>query len=651
MKKNLFAFILLVSCILLFTKCDETLDPTTENVEFKISPDTLIITDEDTLSQLFISTQPKGEVEYEVTQKPSWLSIDHWKGTTDGSIKSIKIRPLKNNLNEGVYKGKISIITNTAGKADAVVMMSVNGHPKIKTNISEINFSENVSTTQLIIENSGTGLLTWSINDIPQWLSLSSTSGYLVKGEKQTVNIICNRTNLDNKTYTANLTINSNSETTLAPLSVSMVVPRMTSLKISNKNILFDYFSDSEEVYLRNTGNTDFSWNTAKESYYTITPNSGTIAKGDSVLIRIALDRTGLTSGTTESNIVIQTDPNLKDTIKTQINHFKNTKWQLDRNIVDAEFSKETNKIIIVSTNPNRLSIIDPDSKSIESIDINADPKCLSVNKNGDHAVIGHNGMVTFINLTTKSIEKECAISCDALDIILTTANWAYIFPVRDQWTNIRCLNLTTKAETLQTGYSIYAGTVGRLHPSEKWIYGADNGLSPSDIEKYNIENGTAVNLYDSPYHGDYPMSGNLWFSEDGDRIFTKGKTVLKTSSDKASDMIYNGALSCTDNIKTLIHSKVNDKIFLVTQAGYYWSDVVASSEVQVFNYTYMNYLYKYSLESFMIPFGQKGGKLYNSEGQYVFTNKAGTKLYAIVKAANGSGLLNDWGIQNFDIQ
>jgi hypothetical protein len=297
------------------------------------------------------------------------------------------------------------------------------------------------------------------------------------------------------------------------------------------------------------------------------------------------------------------------------------------------------------------LSIIDPDSRTIESININAEPKCLSVNKNGDHVVIGHNGLVTLLNLTTKSIEKECAISCEALDIILTTANWAYIFPVRDQWANIRCLNLTTTAETLQTGGSIYAGTVGRLHPSEKWIYGADNNLSPSDIEKYSIENGTAVNLYDSPYHGDYPMSGNLWFSEDGDRIFTKGKTVLKTSTVQSSDMVYNGSLSCTDNIKTLIHSKVNDKLFLVTQVGYYWSDLVTASEVQVFNYTYLNYQYKYTLESFMVPSGQKGGKLYNSGGHYVFTNKAGTKLYTIVKAASGSGLLNEWGIQNFDIQ
>ena len=136
-------------------------------------------------------------------------------------------------------------------------------------------------------------------------------------------------------------------------------------------------------------------------------------------------------------------------------------------------------------------------------------------------------------------------------------------------------MNLSTDNEAYSTGGSIYAGTKGRLHPSGKFIYGADNGLSPSDIEKYDIQNGVANMLYDSPYHGDYPMNGNLWFSEDGNRIFTRGKTVLKTSEFKSTDMYYNGTLNTDSNenmewLRTF--SNVKNNLFVIINTGDIWT-------------------------------------------------------------------------------
>jgi hypothetical protein len=70
--------------------------------------------------------------------------------------------------------------------------------------------------------------------------------------------------------------------------------------------------------------------------------------------------------------------------------------------------------------------------------------------------------------------------------------------------------------------------------------------------------------LYDSPYHGDYPMNGNLWFSEDGNRIFTSGKTVLKTSEIKSTDMLYNGTLNIDSNIEWLEYSAGKNTLFVI---------------------------------------------------------------------------------------
>ena len=75
------------------------------------------------------------------------------------------------------------------------------------------------------------------------------------------------------------------------------------------------------------------------------------------------------------------------------------------------------------------------------------------------------------------------------------------------------------------------------LHPSGDYIYGADQGIFPSDIEKYDIRSGNLIYLYDSPYHGDYAMGGNLWISEDGLRIFTALGNVFRSSVNQDTDM------------------------------------------------------------------------------------------------------------------
>jgi hypothetical protein len=101
-----------------------------------------------------------------------------------------------------------------------------------------------------------------------------------------------------------------------------------------------------------------------------------------------------------------------------------------------------------------------------------------------------------------------------------------------------------------------------------------------------------------------------------------------------------------------LFHSKVIDKFFLVTHAyNSSYSELIPASEVMEFNYTYLNYIKKYTLEQFIVPVNQTEAKFVNAEGNFVFVNKNGTSLYVIVRANKSSGLLNDWAIQNIAIQ
>ncbi|MGB7931203.1 MAG: hypothetical protein WCH04_03110, partial [Gammaproteobacteria bacterium] len=207
---------------------------------------------------------------------------------------------------------------------------------------------------------------------------------------------------------------------------------------------------------------------------------------------------------------------------------------RLNFQVIDAEYSNQLDRIVMVATNPNTLHVLDPVSGSDVSVALPLSPTSVSIGPDGQFAAVGHDGYFSYIDLSQGQLLSTYSVSTDVLDIVLAGNGYVYAFPRQDQWENIRCIELATGNETLHTGNFVYAGTLARLHPNGTDIYGADNGLSPSDIEKYSIAGGTAQYLYDSPYHGTYAMGGELWFTEDGSRIFTRSGNVFRSSSAQA---------------------------------------------------------------------------------------------------------------------
>jgi DNA-binding beta-propeller fold protein YncE len=241
--------------------------------------------------------------------------------------------------------------------------------------------------------------------------------------------------------------------------------------------------------------------------------------------------------------------------------------------ITDAEYSKARDILVYVSTNPSQLNIFSPSENKTEAVKLDFSPMSVSVSQDGNFAAVGFDGHLSHIDLRAKRVINTYDVSCESLDIVLNK-DWAYVFPKRDQWQAVRSINLTNGQETLSSSAAIYAGTKARLHPSGKFLYATNNFVSPTDIQKFDIQTGPVVPLYDSPYHGDYPVEGDLWFSEDGKRVFLKGQTVMKLSENHDEDMRYNGSIRLdtikndVDNnhrIYSLDHSAARNKLYLIT--------------------------------------------------------------------------------------
>lgn len=424
-------------------------------------------------------------------------------------------------------------------------------------------------------------------------------------------------------------------------------------MNVSRTVVDFAYSKDNLSLYVKNDGDTDFDWNwdANAHTFLNLRPDSGSLSAGDSIAVSMSLDRTDLITQDYNLETFITNDFDQSIDLNIQFSHFIEEKWLIEGIVIDAEYDRNNDVIVVVSENPDELRVFKPSDHSVTSVALNLPPTSVSIGLDGNYAAVGHNGWFSYINLATKEIEENYAVTTNVYDLILAPNDWVYVFPTEDQWTQIRCINLLNGTETNHTGYSIYAETKARLHPSGNYIYGADNGLSPSDFEKYDIRNDTAALLYDSPYHGDFSFGGNIWISDDGSRLFARSRNVFNSSSDQSKDMTYNGRLVGEGQVMTLDFSSAAKKVYTIFSDSDYGWEQKPGNEIRKYETEFLAFKGTIELPSFFIPDENAGGKVFKSEGHFGFFNSAGTEYYVLVKVQEGSGAQNEWAIATIPVE
>lgn len=327
-------------------------------------------------------------------------------------------------------------------------------------------------------------------------------------------------------------------------------------------------------------------------------------------------------------------------------------KIELKTNVIDAEYSKKTDQLVYVSSNPDQVNIFDSNTGTLQKISLAYAPKCISIAQNGNTAVVGHDGHITHVNLKNPSIIQTYNISCSALDIVLGNNRWAYVFPEKDQWTYIKSVNMNLEYN-YEMPISIYnqahAGTKGRLHPSGKYIY-AQSPLSRGQVQRLTIKNGDIDDRYESDFEEESYTIPSIWFSEDGNRIFTRERSVLKTSELNSLDGLYNGRIPSENNYKIdwLDHSSSKGKLYVIFSNGDQWNSIKLNN-IYVFNDSDLSYVNKLDLEKYFNQTKKNSAETYDAIPYFVFSNSTGNRLFVITKALN-SDLVNEWAIQKINI-
>ena len=306
----------------------------------------------------------------------------------------------------------------------------------------------------------------------------------------------------------------------------------------------------------------------------------------------------------------------------------------LAHNVVDAEFSRALNAVVSVATWPNNaLHVYDLASRIERTLPLVKAPTSVSVSPDGLTAAVGHDALVTHVELASVAgptpQTRLLTLSTDAGDVVLDGHGVVHVFAGGYGWSRVHSIVVASNVETLHDGFwGPYGGSKARLHPSGNDIYAANNGLSPADIENYLITGNTVEWLRDSPYHGDYSMCGNLWFSDDGARIFTACGNTFRSSTVAADDMVYAGRLP----FGTL------DKVdFVSSLSATREAAVIESPAYDCQPYGQINPCYSHlslyepeflaRVSSYSIPPVAVNGASYEQRGLYVFHQSGGGKV------------------------
>lgn len=304
---------------------------------------------------------------------------------------------------------------------------------------------------------------------------------------------------------------------------------------------------------------------------------------------------------------------------------------------VAAEYSSALDRIVMISGNPNLLRIYNPSTQAETTVVLSKAPVSLSIGPSGTYAAVGHDGLISYVNLNTATVEKTFTHTEIAQNVVLG-AEYVYVMPAYSgSATSIAIASGSATA----TGFNYSSG--GRLHPSGKAIYGTRDGISPNDIERFDVSTGAITAHTDSPYHGDYSICGPIWFSPSGERIYTGCGTIFRYSEQPSLDMTYTASLAGLIRVTALSDSASANRIAAIPGADFPSS--APDNQVRLYRSDSLNYIGRLALPDF-----QSGASSYQAHGKHVFFNNAGTVLYVIMQADSTSGLLNDFAIQTYNL-
>jgi len=404
---------------------------------------------------------------------------------------------------------------------------------------------------------------------------------------------------------------------------------------------------------ISNPGQVEKWWYSSNvPSWLQLSQSSGNLQPNSGLAIQCTVKTEGLTPGEYSQIIYIEsTNPQLSTGILVKLKvesqgppvNSKAIKW-FEGTLKDALYCKKTDYLYMLTKSPNQLLVKTPGSDSLYTYPLDKVPNCIDVTSGGDTIVIGYNqAIVDLFNARTIEKIKSYETDCVPFDIIFGGNGWCYLAPEKDQWVYFYSLNLKKGITYRSANQSFYEKTILRKMPGKPLLYASQSGLAIINIEN-GVANDTIPKWHES-------SGGNIWFSEDGKKIFGSSKMIFRTpeyTTDVFSqlNLLSIGSLDVPQQqIQYLDICKPQNCLFAVG-SDYFWAAYNASSIYQINEISYSS---EKSIKVKSFPGTLNNQYSPEMDVSYVFSNSRGTKLYAL-KNVRYDLQLNKWAVEIIDL-
>jgi DNA-binding beta-propeller fold protein YncE len=310
----------------------------------------------------------------------------------------------------------------------------------------------------------------------------------------------------------------------------------------------------------------------------------------------------------------------------------------LDYRVVDAEQSASLKSVVMISDTPsNALHIFDEVTQVDRTVSLPLAPVAVSVAPDGKNAAVAYDANVSWIDLQTATIRKTCALSSNSYDLSLINSGIAYVVPRTDQWISLHSVDLNDCSEV--TSSTLRAGSHIALHPSAEAVFTADQGLSPSRIQRCNItmSSPTCTDAQNNADWGTYSYCGNLWISQDGQRIYSACGVTLRVPGNLNVDVCtYGGTLEGVSGIQHMSEAAEVQKIVLIPNGS--------DGTLRIQETNFLAFVRMASLPAFPLT----SSTTVQSHGRFVFTTPTLDMVYVVVQADASGGAMHDYAIASF---
>jgi hypothetical protein len=642
--KNLL-LLLLAATLLINCKKKEEPEPVGEP-QIVISPEEIVLTNEDAAS-IHLSVQPPAEYEWTISSKPSWLVVNPSSGTVNKNPVEIVVKGDPTNIDKGSYAGTLRIKSNEAGSAEVNVNFNLESEPKVLVEPNVISFAAGEKEKKFVISNVGYGIVNWEFKKLPDWIEVDPNSGSLSYGENVEVSAIADRFGLSLGSHADNGLFTINSSVDSVSVGFEVEVEPFLEMTASHNEIFLDYFVDSVYLKIFNRGNIPFFWQFSDfpEELLSAGIYSGYLQKFDSTEVLLTVNRENLETGVYNDAISIQNDGGQELVIPLQVKQFKDEKWYIEGDVVDAEYDKVHDRIIVVKDNPPALLKLDPVQKTVDSLVLNYSPNCVSVKMDGQAAAVGHNSRVSLIDLNNMTIVNEY-VSGKAFDILLSTYEWVCVLVEGTGGSNLLQINLQTGEFEKNSEAPIPQKSYARFVPGSNSFY-VSNSQYPNPIYKFWINSNGPHYSYNSTYNASGSYFGNIWISESANRLINSEGQILTSNGGFNWDMKPVGSIPYEYRpIVSLDNSEEAEKYILVSADNFNDPD----DTIHFFDSDF-NHVGAVELAGFLVPNGTGGGAIFSSRCRFIFFNSDGTKIHALVKNSWSSPALKDWAVITVDVE